>query len=303
MKKNFIVACALVSLIGTGAAQQVASQSNASVSSNTSVSTGQSGANVQSDTNARTSNQTSIAPAHEHSTKKHEHPSKNAAMTTSGALSGGTTVNAVLAKPVDSRKCKPGDQVVATASEDVKSDGKVVIRKGSKLIGHVTEVKAKGEGEANSSLGLMFDRAVLKSGEAVQMNSTIQALAAGHSNAPEMDDDMAGVGGGTVHSAGSVRGGGGLLGGVSSTASGATGAVANAGGNATGALNSSLGSTATVGNGVGAALNSNSTGVVGLKGLSLAGSASNATQGSVITSTGKSVHLDSGTQMVLRVVN
>jgi hypothetical protein len=41
----------------------------------------------------------------------------------------------------------------------------------------------------------------------------------------------------------------------------------------------------------------------GLKGLSLAGDAANSTQGSVITSTGKAIHLDSGTQMVLRVVN
>jgi hypothetical protein len=39
-----------------------------------------------------------------------------------------------------------------------------------------------------------------------------------------------------------------------------------------------------------------------MKGLSLATAASNATEGSVITSTGKSVHLDSGTQMMLRVV-
>lgn len=303
MKKSFIVACVLVSLLGVGAAQQAASQSNASVSSNTSVSAGQSGANVQSDTNAKASNQTSIAPKHERSTTKHEHPSKNAAMSTSGALSGGTAVNAVLAKSVDSRKCKVGDEVVATASEDVKTDGKVVIRKGSKLIGHVTEAKAKSEGEATSSLGLMFDRAVLKNGETVQMNSTIQALAAGHTNATDVNDDMSAVGEGTVHSAGTARGGSGLLGGVSSTASGATGAVANVGGSATGALNSSLGSTAAVGNGLGAALNSNSTGVVGLKGLSLAGNASNATQGSVITSTGKSVHLDSGTQILLRVVN
>jgi hypothetical protein len=63
-----------------------------------------------------------------------------------------------------------------------------------------------------------------------------------------------------------------------------------------------VGSTAGVGNGLSSSLNSTSSGVVGLKGLSLATDASNATQGSVITSTGKSVHLDGGTQMMLRVV-
>ncbi|HEU5403556.1 MAG TPA: hypothetical protein VFU86_19535, partial [Terriglobales bacterium] len=207
-------------------------------------------------------------------------------------------------KPIDSRKCKPGDEVVATASEDVKSDGKVVVKKGSKLIGHVTEAKAKGEGEANSSLGIMFDHAVLKNGQQVQMNSVVQAVAAAHTAPMSMDDDMSAMGSGSMTSSGGVSGGGhsGLLGGVGSTANAATGAVANAGGKATGALNSSVGSGANVGRGVNGALNSSSSGVVGMKGLSLATAASNATEGSVITSTGKSVHLDSGTQLMLRVV-
>jgi hypothetical protein len=50
-------------------------------------------------------------------------------------------------------------------------------------------------------------------------------------------------------------------------------------------------------------LSSTSTGVIGMRDLSLAGAATNTTAGSIISSPGKSVHLDSGTQMVLRVVN
>jgi hypothetical protein len=46
-------------------------------------------------------------------------------------------------------------------------------------------------------------------------------------------------------------------------------------------------------------LTSNSRGVFGLNGLSLNSAASNGTQGSIITSAGKNVHLDSGTQMLL----
>jgi hypothetical protein len=46
-------------------------------------------------------------------------------------------------------------------------------------------------------------------------------------------------------------------------------------------------------------LTSNSQGVFGLNGLNLNAAASNATQGSVITSAGKNVHLDSGTRMLL----
>jgi hypothetical protein len=116
-----------------------------------------------------------------------------------------------------------------------------------------------------------------------------------------MESDTEAMTSGSVAPAG---GGGraGLLGGVGSTAGAATGAVANVGGGATGALNSTVGSTANVGSGLSGALNSSSSGVVGMKGLSLVTGATNSTQGSVITSTGKSVHLDSGTQMMLRVV-
>lgn len=319
MKKNFVVICALsAALVGVAAAQQVSSQNNVSASSNTSVSASQNSANVNSNTNANVSSQTNATmPKHEeepqskreeHSqSKHHQQPKKDekgSSMDATSALSTGTTVNAVLAKPIDSRKCKPGDEVFATTSQDVKADGKVVIKKGSKLIGHVTEAKAKGEGEANSSLGIMFDRAVLKNGQQVQMESVVQAIASAHTAATSMDDDMGAMASGSMASTGAASGGGrsGLLGGVGSTAGAATGAVANVGGNATGALNSSVGSTANVGHGVNGALTSSSSGVVGMKGLSLATAASNATEGSVITSTGKSVHLDSGTQMMLRVV-
>jgi hypothetical protein len=48
-------------------------------------------------------------------------------------------------------------------------------------------------------------------------------------------------------------------------------------------------------------LTSQSSGVIGLRGLQLANSTSAAAQGSVITSASKTVHLDSGTQMLLRV--
>src|SRR5437879_9688405 len=46
-------------------------------------------------------------------------------------------------------------------------------------------------------------------------------------------------------------------------------------------------------------LTSNSQGVFGLNGLNLSAAGSNATEGSVITSAGKNVHLDGGTRMLL----
>jgi len=46
-------------------------------------------------------------------------------------------------------------------------------------------------------------------------------------------------------------------------------------------------------------LTSNSQGVFGLNGLNLNAAGSNSTQGSLITSTSRNVHLDSGTRMLL----
>ena len=47
-------------------------------------------------------------------------------------------------------------------------------------------------------------------------------------------------------------------------------------------------------------LASNSSGVFGMEGLSIDSAASSATQGSMIVSATKNVHLDSGTQLLLR---
>jgi hypothetical protein len=314
MKIKLVASSVLLALLGIASAQQVNSSNSAGVSGSSSLSADKSGANVQSDNKADASSQNSVDTRRQQSskeTKSANHPvgskdEKSGSMDATNSLAAGTAINAVLAKPIDSRKCKPGDPVVATATEDVKSDGQVVVRKGSKLIGHVTETKAKGEGQATSSLGIVFDHALLKNGQQLEMNSVVQAIAAGRSAAssPAGADGLKDMGSNTgVLNGGAARGGAGALGGVGSTVGSTTGAVTNAGGNATGAVNSTLGSTTSVGNGLHGALSSTSRGVVGLNGLSLASDASSATQGSLITSTGKSVHLDSGTQLVLRVVN
>jgi hypothetical protein len=158
-----------------------------------------------------------------------------------GSLASGTAFNAALSSPVDSKKCKPGDAVTAHNTEPVKSEGKTVIPKGSKLVGHVTQASARAKGESESSLGIVFDKAILKNGQEMPLNAGIQAIAS-----------------------------------AQSAASAAAGGLNAAG-----------------------QLTSNSQGVFGLNGLNLSTAASNATQGSVITSAGKNVHLDSGTRMLL----
>ena len=230
-----------------------------------------------------------------------------------GSLATGSAFNAELSSPIDSKKCKPGDAVAAKTTEAAKSEGKTVIPKGSKLVGHVTQASARAKGESESSLGIVFDKAILKNGQEIPLNVAIQALASAQSGASAAGADLDAFGGAGASAAGSGGGGGrGALGGVTSTAGGAVGTVTNTAVNtgsvAGGAVNSTTNATGSV---TGAArgtvgglntagqLTSNSQGVFGLNGLNLSSAASNSTQGSVISSAGKNVHLDSGTRMLL----
>ncbi|HEV2297877.1 MAG TPA: hypothetical protein VGR72_05105 [Candidatus Acidoferrales bacterium] len=230
----------------------------------------------------------------------------------SASLSSGTTVNADLATTLDARKCHPGQRVVAKTTHDVKQDGQVVLHKGTRLIGHVTEAEAKTKANAESSLGIVFDEAVMKDGQSVPFHAAIQALAEAQSMAAVGDDGLMSSGD-AMGSAGAMGSGGsrgGLIGGpgsaVGSTAGMAGGAAGGLDQTAGGALRSTssvAGSAAGATGGLNAAgqLTSTSSGVFGMRGLNLNSAASNATEGSVVTSKGGSVHLSSGTQMLLRV--
>ncbi|HUJ41077.1 MAG TPA: hypothetical protein VLW54_11065 [Candidatus Acidoferrales bacterium] len=242
-------------------------------------------------------------------------PGKNSA-----SLANGTTVQAELSHTLDSKKCKPGDPVYAKATQDVKSEGHTVIPKGSKLVGHVTRVRARQKGESQSSLGLVFDRAVLKNGQQVPFHAVIQTLAQSSSAAALSGggDDLfassGAMGGGGAAAGGGGRpmsGGGGLLGGVPATAGGAVGGVTNTAAGVTGPAGSTVNSTvngtaSTATRGAGStlaasgALSSSSSGVFGLNGIALQSVSSSAAEGSLILSQSKYVRLDSGTRMLLR---
>jgi hypothetical protein len=288
-----IVVGALFS-VSAAAQPQAGAQAGAQGSSQTSVQAGQTQAQASTNASASTSASAQNGQAN-------------------GSLATGTAFNAELSSPIDSKKCKPGDAVNARTTEAVRSEGKTVIPKGSKLLGHVTQASARAKGESESALGIVFDKAILKNGQEIPLSAGIQALAAAQSSASAAGSDFDSFAGAGASAAGSGAGGGrGGLGGVTSAAGGAVGAVtntaANVGGAAGGAVNSAAGAGGSV---VGASkgavgglnaagqLTSNSQGVFGLNGLNLSAAASNATQSSVITSAGKNVHLDSGTRMLL----
>jgi hypothetical protein len=205
----------------------------------------------------------------------------------------GTLINAELTGSLDSKKVKPDDAVNARTVTDLKTnDGRTVLPKGTKIIGHVTQASARGAGQPESSLGLVFDKAVLKSGQDIPLNAAaIQAVGAPPSSPLDTNQTPAGEPMGGSRSApesgvqgtsqGMSRGG---INGAPSTANGIDDPYA--GPHPADTQNASAGR-----------WDANTRGVVGLHNLSL--NARGDTQGSVIKSTGKNVHLDNGTRLLL----
>lgn len=85
-------------------------------------------------------------------------------------------VTGELVSNLDSTSAKQGDSVVMKTKEDVQVSGGAQIPKGSKLVGHVTNVQARGEGKENSQIAIQFDRAELKGGQTVAIQSVIQSV-------------------------------------------------------------------------------------------------------------------------------
>ncbi|MGH8316135.1 MAG: hypothetical protein ACRETU_13410, partial [Steroidobacterales bacterium] len=164
MKALQFLACLTLAASGAWAQGETSAQAQSTTQQNTSVSADKTGATATHSDSSSTAVETKKSQAE---------------------LAHGTEMNATLSRPVDSRKAKPGDEVSATTTGDTKSNGQVVIPRGSKLVGHVTEARARGKsqgdatsqggaaaassakGDADAALGIVFDRAILKGGREI----------------------------------------------------------------------------------------------------------------------------------------
>jgi len=210
----------------------------------------------------------------------------------SAQIAAGTQIPVELSKSLDAHKNKAGDPVNAKIAQDLLSNGKVVIPRDTKIVGHVTEATPKGKGEPGSTLGVAFDKMMLKGGREIPFTATIQALAKPQqqvnplANEPSNNGYGGSVGAGAGSGPGSAAGRGGVGGeqvGVQQPT------VPDASGNP------GVGNAPSSG---GAALSANTQGVIGLKGLAISKGSEGAT---VITADSGNVHLDGGTQMILRI--
>jgi hypothetical protein len=219
-------------------------------------------------------------------------------------LVSGTALNAQLTHALDSKKAEPGDVVTAQTTAPVKVDGKVVIPNNTKLVGHVTRASARAKGDTDSVLAVQFDRAVLKDGHEMPLQVTLQAMAPDQGTPPVSGDDLQPMGNIEGGAAGAgAAGNRGMVGGVGgSTVGGASSGAASTVPRTTdegAAVNSAAGAAGPVSGGVTPAgeLKPTSRGVYGLNGIAL--NSNTASDGAVIISSGKSVHLDSGTRLLL----
>ncbi len=162
-------------------------------------------------------------------------------------LESGTRLTAELQKTLDVRKASVGDEVVLKTTQAIKSDGRVVIEKGARVFGRVTEV-AKNNKNGSSRIGILFNR-LEKGPLAMQIKATVDSITnAATSARVHGDDDVFAAGAATSSrsttsaSSGSLLGGvGGAVNSTAATLGSTVNATTNAVGTTTNGLGNSLG--------------------------------------------------------------
>ncbi len=230
-----------------------------------------------------------------------------------------SSVSGELEGKLDSKTAKAGDRVVLKTTDKVRTGDGTVIPKGTRLVGHVTEVQAYDKTSGAAQMGIAFDRAELKNGDNIAIHSLIRAVnasAATTSTASGDDEIGASMGGGGRMSAGHA--GGGILGGAGGSVSNAGNLAGSAmartsdtmgavGGQTTAAVDSTAGAAGHTAGSGGLALNggANAAGeltsprLTGIPGVMLAG---NGSASGMLSASKRNIHFDSGTEMELGVV-
>jgi hypothetical protein len=249
----------------------------------------------------------------------------------SASATQATSVSAELAKKIDSKDARVGDEVAAKTTAEARLADGTKLPKGSKLVGHVTDVQAKSHDNRDSHIAFALDNAVLKDGHEVPVQAMMRSISvpAPMASSNGSDDMMAGGG---MQGGGPRAGGGGsglsssapgtahnatgpsgptsvaAAGGLNNATSGLDGTVNGAAGNAT-ALNAAAGLNGGQGVAAGPVTPVGNLAGVTFATIGLAAGASNGgvngaagtSTATMLTGHGKNVTLDSGAQMTLSV--
>ena len=74
-------------------------------------------------------------------------------------------VTGELEKKIDTKNAKAGDPVIVKTTEPATTADGIVIPKGSRIVGHVTNVQAHSKTTPNARLTIQFDQAEIKGGQ------------------------------------------------------------------------------------------------------------------------------------------
>ncbi len=193
-------------------------------------------------------------------------------------------ISGELSKLLDAQKAQVGDAVEARVSADLVAGGRIVLARGTRIVGRITAVKRHSKDSPGSSIGVSFDHFVLKDGENIAAKLVLRAVgrplrtvydgsaSADDSGGPPMD---------TPGSRSTVIG--------NPEKGQIPGRIYPVGGSPESTLNSAA-TPSTKG-----VLNSSSTGAFGLKGVSL----TEVGPVTTISSTAQNVHLDGESQLLL----
>ena len=204
-------------------------------------------------------------------------------------IAPGSIIPVQLAKTVDAKKAKTGDEVIATVTMDMKTNGgDVLVPKDTKILGHVTQAQARSKEQKESELGIAFDHVVVK-GNQVQLPMSIQAVIAPQPVNPA--PDAGGTGGTQIanNSTSPMAGRPPLSG--SSPASQPPQNYPSGGGSSDSQEQTNARPPIT----------GNTQGVIGMPDVKLEAGAQNPAQGSLMTSEKNNVKIEKGTMLLLRV--
>jgi hypothetical protein len=206
-------------------------------------------------------------------------------------LNAGTNIETQLEQTLDVKKSRVGDEVVLTTTKTIKQNGEIVVQKGSRLIGRITEVQQKTKDNATSKLAVVFERL-----EGKNLNTPISATIvsitgarAGATVADTLESDISAGSSSSGTASKQSSSGGGLLGGVTGTVGGVVNATTNTVGSVTNTAGQTLGGTTQ-------SLGRN------LGGIQISQSASASAQGSTtLSAANKNLRVDKGATVLLRL--
>ena len=199
-------------------------------------------------------------------------------------LQTGTSIEAQLQQTLDIKNASVGDRVVLKTTKTIKQNGQTVVQKGSRLIGRVTEVQQKTKGNAQSKLGVIFDRIEGKNLSA-PISVAIVSMTQANANTAlgdTADSDISGNSNTSAKGSRTNSSGGGLLGGVTNTVGGVVNTTTNTVGGVTNTTGQTLGTT--------------------LNGIQLSQSSSTSANGATtLSSQSKNLRLEKGIMFQLRL--